>query len=40
MGWNASTQRDWIVENLGPSLDKSGYGDVKLMIFDDQGPML
>ena len=36
MGWNASSQREWIVQNLGPSLERSGYGDVKLMIFDDQ----
>ena len=36
MGWNASSQREWIVDNLGPSLGRSGYGDVKLMIFDDQ----
>lgn len=40
MGWNASTQREWIVENLGPSLENNGYGDVKLMILDDQRPLV
>ena len=39
MGWNATTQRIWIVENLGPTLEASGYDDVKLMIFDDQRPL-
>ena len=24
MGWNSSTQRDWIVENLGPTLENAG----------------
>merc|ERR1711970_1112178 len=40
MGWNASSQRDWIVNNLGPTLEEKGYGDVKLMAFDDQRPLL
>ena len=40
MGWNASTQRQWIVENLGPSLEAAGYSDVKLMIHDDQRPLV
>ena len=25
MGWNATTQRDWIVEHLGPALEAAGY---------------
>ena len=25
MGWNASTQREWIVEHLGPALEAAGY---------------
>eukprot|EP00094_Tigriopus_californicus_P008405 TCALIF_08098-PB protein Name:"Similar to Gba Glucosylceramidase (Mus musculus)" AED:0.13 eAED:0.13 QI:29/0.92/0.8/1/0.92/0.93/15/0/1019 len=36
MGWNASDQRKFIVENLGPALETAGYGDVKLMMLDDQ----
>lgn len=36
MGWNASTQRQFVVDNLGPTLEAANYGDVKLMIFDDQ----
>ena len=32
-------QRDWIIHNLGPSLENSGYfGNVKLMIHDGQRP--
>ena len=31
MGWNATTQRDWIVEHLGPALEAAGYaGKVKI----------
>jgi len=40
MGWNATTQRDWIVEHLGPALEAAGYADVKLMILDDQRPLV
>lgn len=36
MGWNSTTQRIWIVENLGPALEQAGYQDVNLMILDDQ----
>ena len=39
MGWNSSTQREWIVNNLGPSLENEGYSDIKLMILDDQRPL-
>jgi len=40
MGWNVSMQREWVVNNLGPTLDNKGYGDVKLMVHDDQRPTL
>ncbi len=40
MGWNATTQREWIVNNLGPTLESAGYSDVKLMILDDQRPLI
>ncbi|KAK7085855.1 hypothetical protein SK128_008436 [Halocaridina rubra] len=36
MGWTAEQQRKWIAENLGPALEASGFGDVILMIMDDQ----
>ncbi|XP_042864798.1 lysosomal acid glucosylceramidase-like [Penaeus japonicus] len=36
MGWTAEEQRKWVAENLGPTLLQHGYGDVKLMILDDQ----
>ena len=36
MGWNSTTQRQWIVENLGPSLKNSPYNDTHLMMYDDQ----
>ncbi len=39
MGWNSTTQRDWIVEFLGPKLEQNGYADLKLMILDDQRPL-
>jgi glucosylceramidase len=38
MGWNASTQRQWVEENAGPTLESAGYGDVKFMIADEQRP--
>ena len=40
MGWNSSTQAQWIVENLGPTLEVEGYSDIKLMILDDQRPLV
>ena len=40
MGWNATSQRVWISENLGPSLEAAGYSDVKVMILDDQRPLV
>ena len=36
MGWTATTQRNFISENLGPVLVDAGYGDLNLMIMDDQ----
>ena len=39
MGWNSSTQREWIVNNLGPALEDNGYSDIQLMILDDQRPL-
>ncbi|CAL4066704.1 unnamed protein product [Meganyctiphanes norvegica] len=36
MGWTAKQQQRWVAENLGPTLEEAGYGDIKLMILDDQ----
>ncbi|KAL5005208.1 hypothetical protein ScPMuIL_018664 [Solemya velum] len=35
MGWTPSQQRDFIALDLGPALEKAGYGHVHLMILDD-----
>lgn len=35
-GWSPESQRDFIKTDLGPELKRSGYGDLKLMILDDQ----
>jgi len=40
MGWHPETQRDFIKMDLGPKLAESGHGNVKLMIMDDQRPLL
>jgi len=36
MGWNAETQAMFVGLNLGPTMEAAGYGDVKIMIMDDQ----
>ncbi|XP_069690966.1 lysosomal acid glucosylceramidase-like [Periplaneta americana] len=36
MGWTPEEQRDWVTNYFGPTLHKSGYGNLKLMILDDQ----
>ncbi|GAB1605193.1 lysosomal acid glucosylceramidase isoform X1 [Argonauta hians] len=36
MGWTAAMQRDFIAKDLGPYLHSYGFGDLKLMILDDQ----
>ena len=35
MGFTGSTERDFVKSDLGPALVQGGYGDVKVMIFDD-----
>jgi len=35
MGWTPETQRDFIALDLGPTLEKYGYGNLKIMILDD-----
>ena len=36
MGWTAAEQKEFVLNNLGPTLEEKGYGDLKLMIMDDQ----
>ncbi|XP_059139428.1 lysosomal acid glucosylceramidase-like [Physella acuta] len=38
MGFTPETQMDFIKQDLGPALHQAGYGNVKLMILDDQRP--
>jgi len=40
MGWNASSQAEWVGRHLGPALDQAGFGDLKILAFDDQRPLL
>lgn len=35
LGWTPEMQRDFIAKDLGPALEESGFGHVKLMILDD-----
>lgn len=40
MGWTPEMQRDFIVKDLGPILHGYQYDKLKLMIFDDQRPLM
>jgi glucosylceramidase len=40
MGMSTSQERDWVINNLGPTLHANGYGDLQIMIADDQRPFL
>jgi len=42
MGFTAQQQRDFILKDLGPTLEAAGYGPnkLKLMIVDDQRPFV
>ena len=40
MGWGGEDQREFVGNNLGPALEEAGYGEVKLMIYDDQKPFV
>lgn len=35
LGFNSTMERDFVKLNLGPKLAHSGYGDMKVMIYDD-----
>ena len=36
MGYTAEMERDFIKEDLGPTLVAQGHGDVKIIMLDDQ----
>ncbi|XP_069690290.1 lysosomal acid glucosylceramidase-like [Periplaneta americana] len=36
MGWTPTEIKSFVVQNLGPTLYASGYGDIQLIIHDDQ----
>nr|CAD7432852.1 unnamed protein product [Timema monikensis] len=35
MGWSPEAYTGWVADYLGPTLEKGGYGNLKLMILDD-----
>lgn len=35
MGFTPETQSQFIVDNLGPTFEQNGFGDIKIMILDD-----
>jgi glucosylceramidase len=40
MGWTPDDQALFIGLNLGPTLQAKGFGDIKIMILDDQRLLL
>lgn len=36
MGFTPESQAQFVVDNLGPTLEQNGFGDIKIMILDDQ----
>lgn len=38
MGWNTTTMRTFIAENLGLTLEQAGFGYLQLIMHDDQRP--
>ena len=36
MGWSPETQAEFVGYYLGPTLNMTGYGDIKIIIMDDQ----
>jgi glucosylceramidase len=40
MGWTPYMQRDWIKNNLGPTLHENGFEKLKIMILDDSTLLL
>jgi len=40
MGWNAENQSIFVGLNLGPTMEEAGYGNIKIIIMDDQRQFL
>jgi glucosylceramidase len=40
MSMSPAQERDWVVNHLGPTLHANGYGDLEMMIVDDQRTFL
>ena len=40
MGFTPNMQRIFINQNLGPTMEESDYGDVKIFVLDDNRPFL
>lgn len=36
MSMTPDEERDWVINHLGPTLHATSYGDLEIMIFDDQ----
>lgn len=36
MGFTPESQATFVVKNLGPTLENNGFGDIKIMVLDDQ----
>jgi glucosylceramidase len=36
MGFTPESQATFVVKNLGPTLEQNGFGDLKIMVLDDQ----
>ena len=40
LGFTPESQADFVVQNLGPTLAKNGFGKVKILMLDDQRAFL
>jgi glucosylceramidase len=36
LGFTPQTQAEFVISNLGPTLEQNGFSDIKIMILDDQ----
>lgn len=40
MNMSPDGEKDWVINYLGPTLHANGYGDIQIMIADEQRPFL
>lgn len=40
MRMSAEEQRDWIIEHLSPTLKKAGFGNIKILVGEENWPFL